>query len=86
MRDMGAPLNDIVRLRNATASGALVGPRLFIAGPLIAKAMDVSNDVGTIEVGKAADLVLLDADPLKKYIQYAEDQCRGSSWPFVLKG
>lgn len=35
VRDMGAPLNDIVRLRNATASGALVGPRLFIAGPLM---------------------------------------------------
>jgi len=35
IRDMGAPLDDIVRLRNATASGALVGPRLFIAGPLL---------------------------------------------------
>jgi hypothetical protein len=30
-----------------------------------AKAMGVSKDVGTIEVGKVADLVLLDADPLK---------------------
>jgi imidazolonepropionase-like amidohydrolase len=35
VRDMGAPLDDIVRLRAATASGALVGPRLFIAGPLM---------------------------------------------------
>jgi hypothetical protein len=35
VRDMGAPLDDIVRLRDATASGALVGPRLFIAGPLM---------------------------------------------------
>ncbi len=35
VRDMGAPLDDIVRLRAATASGALVGPRLFIAGPLL---------------------------------------------------
>jgi Amidohydrolase family len=35
VRDMGAPLEDIVRLREATATGALVGPRLFIAGPLM---------------------------------------------------
>ncbi len=35
VRDMGAPLDDIVKLRAATASGALVGPRLFIAGPLM---------------------------------------------------
>jgi imidazolonepropionase-like amidohydrolase len=35
VRDMGAPLDDIVRLRDAIASGALVGPRVFIAGPLM---------------------------------------------------
>lgn len=35
VRDMGASLDDIVRLRAATASGELVGPRLFIAGPLM---------------------------------------------------
>jgi hypothetical protein len=35
VRDMGAPLDDIVRLRDATKSGSLVGPRLFIAGPLM---------------------------------------------------
>ena len=35
VRDMGASLDDIVRLREATASGVLVGPRLFIAGPLM---------------------------------------------------
>lgn len=35
VRDMGAPLDDIERLRDSTASGALIGPRLFIAGPLL---------------------------------------------------
>ena len=35
IRDMGAPLDDIVRLREAAASGSLVGPRVFIAGPLM---------------------------------------------------
>jgi imidazolonepropionase-like amidohydrolase len=29
-----------------------------------AKAMGVLNEVGTVEVGKTADLVLLDADPM----------------------
>ena len=35
IRDMGAPLDDITRLRAETASGAPIGPRLFIAGPLM---------------------------------------------------
>src|SRR5579875_1424067 len=35
VRDMGAPLDDITSLRAATASGMLIGPRLFIAGPLM---------------------------------------------------
>jgi imidazolonepropionase-like amidohydrolase len=35
VRDMGAPLDDIVRLRDATSSGVLIGPRVFIAGPLL---------------------------------------------------
>jgi imidazolonepropionase-like amidohydrolase len=35
VRDMGAPLDDILRIRAATASGALVGPRIFVAGPLM---------------------------------------------------
>lgn len=35
VRDMGAPLDDIVKLRAATASRVLIGPRLFIAGPLM---------------------------------------------------
>jgi imidazolonepropionase-like amidohydrolase len=35
VRDMCAPLDDILKLRSATASGTLVGPRLFIAGPLM---------------------------------------------------
>ncbi len=35
VRDMGAPLDSVVRLRADIASGALIGPRLFIAGPLM---------------------------------------------------
>jgi hypothetical protein len=32
---MGAPLTDIVRLRNSIAAGTIFGPRLFVAGPLM---------------------------------------------------
>jgi len=35
VRDMGAPLDDIVRLRADIASQSVIGPRLFIAGPLM---------------------------------------------------
>src|ERR1700759_5347739 len=35
IRDMGAPLDDILRLRSATASGEITGPRVFVAGPLL---------------------------------------------------
>ena len=35
VRDMGAPLEDITKLRAATESGTLLGPRLFVAGPLL---------------------------------------------------
>jgi Amidohydrolase family len=34
-RDMGAPLDDIVRLRADIASQSVIGPRLFLAGPLM---------------------------------------------------
>ncbi len=35
VRDMGAPLGDIVRLRDAMAAGTIRGPRLFVAGPVM---------------------------------------------------
>ena len=35
VRDMGAPLDDIERLREKIASQSVIGPRLFIAGPLM---------------------------------------------------
>jgi cytosine/adenosine deaminase-related metal-dependent hydrolase len=41
VRDMGGPLEDVVRLRADTASGVLLGPRLFIAGPLLEGPVDI---------------------------------------------
>ena len=35
IRDMGNDLDDILRLRDATATGLIVGPRIFAAGPIL---------------------------------------------------
>jgi imidazolonepropionase-like amidohydrolase len=35
IRDMGSALDYILRLRDATASGRLLGPRMFVAGPIL---------------------------------------------------
>src|SRR5262249_25633074 len=35
VRDMGSPLDDILRLRQETNDGTLPGPRMVVAGPII---------------------------------------------------
>jgi hypothetical protein len=35
VRDMGSPLEDILRLRKQTAEGTIVGPDLAVAGPIV---------------------------------------------------
>jgi hypothetical protein len=35
LRDMGSPLDDILRLRRETNDGTILGPRMAVAGPLI---------------------------------------------------
>ena len=40
VRDMGSPLDDILRLRNETASGMLLGPRMVVAGLLVQGPLD----------------------------------------------
>jgi len=35
LRDMGSPLDDILRLRQETNDGTILGPRMAVAGPLI---------------------------------------------------
>jgi imidazolonepropionase-like amidohydrolase len=38
------------------------------------------KDLGTVEPGKLADLVLLDADPAGRYPQHHEDRGRRRQW------
>jgi imidazolonepropionase-like amidohydrolase len=35
VRDMGSPLDDILRLRQETRAGTILGPRMVVAGPII---------------------------------------------------
>jgi hypothetical protein len=35
VRDMGSPLDDILRLRKETRNGTILGPRMAVAGPLV---------------------------------------------------
>jgi imidazolonepropionase-like amidohydrolase len=35
VRDMGSPLEDILRLRQETSEGKILGPRMLVAGPLL---------------------------------------------------
>ena len=35
VRDMGSPLEDILRLRQESNDGMIVGPHLVVAGPLV---------------------------------------------------
>ena len=57
--------SDVVRDQLAAPSCDAALQALQAASRDAAKVMGVSNEMGTIEVGKTADLVLLDADPLK---------------------
>lgn len=43
VRDMGTPLEDIIRIRDALHDGQLVGPRLVFAGPLLQGPLPFTN-------------------------------------------
>jgi imidazolonepropionase-like amidohydrolase len=43
-RDVGAPLNEILTLRDKSNRGEIVGARLFVTGPFLAKNVDTKND------------------------------------------
>ena len=43
VRDMGTPLEEIIRIRNAVRDGELVGPRLIFGGPLLQGPLPFSN-------------------------------------------
>ncbi len=53
--------------RTAGAQSRVLSPRdiIKILGPNTAAAIDKSSELGTLEPGKNADIVMLDGDPLE---------------------
>lgn len=81
VRDVGAPLEPSVRVRDAIAAGEIVGPRLFVSGPFIVRGYGNYDEYFQVKVNSvqearkaAADILDGGADLLKPwgYI-YPED-------------
>jgi imidazolonepropionase-like amidohydrolase len=54
VRDMGTPLEDMVRIRDALHDGRLVGPRLVFAGPLLQGPLPFTNPL-LWQIARASD-------------------------------
>ncbi len=79
VRDLGAPLDDIVAVKNRIARGEIPGPRLFVSGPFLQKSNtpltarfrwvvngpeDARKKVQTIVAGGAVVIKLIDQDQM----------------------
>src|SRR6185436_12229832 len=79
VRDLGAPLEDIVAVKNRIARGEIPGPRLFVSGPFLQKSntpltakfrwvvngpQDARAKVQTIVAGGADVIKLIDQDQM----------------------
>ena len=96
IRDMGSPLDDILRLRRETDEGAILGPHLVIAGPIVQGPLPFQMPVFiSVRDGTAArqtvqmlktrgvDFIKIqDAIPHDVYLAVAEE-ARAQHIPFV---
>lgn len=96
VRDMGSPLDDILRLRQETNDSTILGPRMVVAGPIIRgpapfqnpmyiSVKDPSEGRQTVEMlmNRGVDFVKVpDAIPHDIYVAVA-DQARLDHIPFV---
>lgn len=96
VRDMGSSLDDILRLRQETNEGKILGPRMVIAGPLLQGPlpfqtpfiMSVDNDAKASQAvtylkGRGVDFIKVhDALPRELYFAIASE-ARRQGIPFV---
>jgi imidazolonepropionase-like amidohydrolase len=96
VRDMGSPLDDILRLRKETADSTIIGPELVIAGPIIQgplpfempvfiSAKDPSAARQTVDMlhTRGVDFIKVqDAIPHDVYVAVAEESHK-DGLPFV---
>ncbi len=96
VRDMGSPLEDILRLRQETNEGKILGPRMVIAGPLLQGPlpfqtpfiMSVHNEAEATQAviylkGRGVDFIKVhDALPRELYFAIASE-ARRQGIPFV---
>jgi imidazolonepropionase-like amidohydrolase len=96
VRDMGSPLDDIVRLRKDTADSTIIGPELVIAGPIIqgplpfempvfisAKDSSAARQAVDMLQARGVDFIKVqDAIPHDIYMAVAEE-ARKDGLPFV---
>ena len=81
VRDVGAPLEPSVRVRDEIAAGQTIGPRVFVSGPFIVRGFGSYDEyfqvkVNSVEEARQAAIDLLDggADLLKPWgFIYPED-------------
>jgi hypothetical protein len=96
LRDMGSPLDDILRLRQETNDGTILGPRMVVLGPLIQGPLpfqmpvfisvkDVAAAQATVDMlhRRGVDFIKIqDAIPHDIYVAVAT-QARVDQIPFV---
>lgn len=84
VRDVGGALDHVLRLREATASGALLGPRLFVCGPLLDGSVTslehpdfapMLRSVPSVEAvpGTVSELLAAGVDGVKLYFSLTPD-------------
>lgn len=75
--DTGFPITEVTMMKEAGMSNM----DIIIAGTKnAAEACDMSEDLGTIEVGKSADLLIVNGDPLK------ELEALRNTWMVIYNG
>jgi hypothetical protein len=96
LRDMGSPLDDILRLRQGTNDGTILGPRMVVSGPIVQGPLpfqmpvfisvkDVADAQVTVDMlhRRGVDFIKVqDAIPHEIYVAVAK-QARIDQIPFV---